>query len=81
MGLRVAGVFGFCIQLANHQKVKCLEIVKSLEAKAYSVKVVVMPARLGVCPIILGRPWLHAVNVMYGAQFNLIILPPKNAQL
>ena len=48
MGLAVAGVSGFRIRLANHQKVKCLGIVKSLEVEAYIVKIVVdfhvMPA-------------------------------------
>ena len=31
MGLAVAGVSGFCIQLTNHQKVKCLGVVRGLE--------------------------------------------------
>ena len=58
MGLVVAGVSGFCIRLANHQKVKCLlGVVKSLEVEAYIVKTVVdfhvMPAGLGAYPIIL----------------------------
>ena len=35
------GVSRFCIQLANHQKVKCLGVVKSLEVEAYAVKAVV----------------------------------------
>ena len=54
--------------MANHQKVKCLGIVKSLEVEAYAVKAVVdfhvMPAALGAYPIILGRPWLRAVNAV-----------------
>ena len=61
MGLTVAGVSGFRIRLANHQKVKCLGVVKSLEIEAYAVKSVVdfhvMPIGLGAYSILLGRPW------------------------
>ena len=68
MGLVVAGVSGFRIRLANHQKVKCLGVVRDLEVEAYAVKTVVdfhvMPAGLGAYPIILGRPWLRAVNAV-----------------
>ena len=68
MGLAVTGVSGFRIRLANHQKVKCVGMVKSLEVEAYAVKTLVdfhvMPAGLGAHPIILGRPWLRAVNAV-----------------
>ena len=68
MGLTVAGVSGFRIRLANHQKVKCLGVVRDLEVEAYAVKTVVdfhvMPAGLGAYPIILGRPWLRAVSAV-----------------
>ena len=64
----MAGVSGFCIRLANHQKVRCLGIVKNLEVEAYAVKTVcdfhVMLAGLGAYAIILGRPWLRAVNAI-----------------
>ena len=68
MGLVAAGVSRFCIILANHQKVKCLGVVRHLEVEAYAVKTVVdfhvMPAGLGAYPIILGRPWLRAVSAV-----------------
>ena len=68
MGLVVAGVFGFCIRLANHPKVKCLGVVRDLEVEAYAVKTMVdfhvMLVGLGAYPIILGRPCLHAVNTI-----------------
>ena len=68
MGLAMTGVSGFCIRLANHQKVKCVCMVKSLEVEAYAVKTLVdfhvMPAGLGAYPIILGRPWLRAINAV-----------------
>lgn len=64
MGLAIAGVSGFRIRLENHQKVKCLGVVRRLEVKSYAVKMVVdfhvMPAGLGAYPIILGRPWLQS---------------------
>ena len=54
----MVGVSGFCIQLIIHQKVKCLGIMKSLEIKAYGVKLVadfhVVLDSLGAFPIILG---------------------------
>ncbi|WP_219823825.1 hypothetical protein, partial [Enterobacter cloacae complex sp. CH23B] len=40
MGLTVTGVSGFQIRLANHQKVRCLGVVKILEDEAYYAKVV-----------------------------------------
>ena len=57
MGLTVARLSRFCIRLANHQKVKCLGMVKSLEIEAYAVKSVVdfhvMPDGLGASPMSL----------------------------
>ena len=68
IGLAVASVSSFCIRLANHQKVKCLGVVKSLEVEAYVVKSIVdfhvMTIGLEAYPIILGRPWLHAINAI-----------------
>ena len=68
MGLKVSGVSGFRIRMANHQKFKCLGVVKDLEVEAYHVKTMVdfhvMLAGLGAYPIILGRPWLCAVRAV-----------------
>lgn len=67
-GLRVFGVSGFRIRLANHQKVICLGMVKELKVEFFNVKAMVnfhvMPAGLGAYPIILRRPWLRAVGVV-----------------
>ena len=67
-GLTITGNSGFKIRLANHQKVKCLGMVKNLELEVFSVKALVnfhvMPAGLGAFPIILGRPWLRAVGAI-----------------
>ena len=61
MGLVVANVSSFCIRLTNHQKVKCLGVVRNLEVKVYVVKTTmdfhVMPAGLGSYPTTLSRPW------------------------
>lgn len=69
LGLTIFGVSRFCIRLANHQKVKCLGLIKNLEVKAYDVKVVVPNfhvtlAGLGAHPIILGRPRLQVVGAI-----------------
>ncbi|RYA73815.1 hypothetical protein DD595_24815, partial [Enterobacter cloacae complex sp. 4DZ3-17B2] len=81
MGLTVAGVSGFRIRLANHQKVKCLGVVKSLEVEAYDAKAVVdfhvMPAGLGAYPIILGRPWLRVVGAVQDWRHGTISLYGK----
>ena len=81
MGLTVTGVSGFRIRLANHQKVKCLGVVKNLEMEAYDVKAVVdfhvMPAGLGAYPIILGRPWLRAVGAVQDWRHGTISLYGK----
>ena len=68
MELEIASVSGFCIQLVNQKKVKCLGIVKSLEVEAYVLKAVVdfhvMLEVLGAYSIILMRPWLREVNAI-----------------
>ena len=79
----VAHVSRFCIQLVSHQKVKCLGIVKGLEVEAYAVKTMVdfhvMPACLGAYPIILGRPWLRAVNAVQDWRRGTISLGGRNS--
>ena len=61
-GLKSTGTFGFCIRLANHQKVKCLGMIEKLEVEVFNVKASIdchiMPVGLGAFPLILGRPWL-----------------------
>lgn len=63
--MAIAGNSGFHIQMANHQRVKCLGMVQNLEIEVFDVKALVnfhvMPAGLGAFPIILGRPWSRAV--------------------
>ena len=65
-GLAIASNSDFFIRMANHQKVKCLGLVQSLEIEVFEVKTFVsfhvMPARLRAFPIILGRPWPQAVG-------------------
>lgn len=77
-GLIIAGNSGFKIRMANHQKVKCLGMVKDLELEAFSVKTLVnfhvMPAGLGAFPIILGRPWLRAVGALQDWRKGIITL-------
>ena len=79
----MAGVSVFCIQLANHQKVKCLGIVKGLEVEAYAKKRMVnfyfMPADLGSYCIILGRPWLRTMNTVQDCRHKTISLGKKNS--
>ena len=81
MGLKVARTLGFCIQMANLEKVKCLGVVKDLEIKAYDVKIMVnfhvMPIGLGAYPIILRRPWLHAVGAVQDWRRGIISLYGK----
>lgn len=80
-GLKVAGSSGFRIRMANHQKVKCLGIVKDLEIEVFNVKTLVnchvMPASLGAFPIILGRPWLRAVGAIQNWRKGTINLSNK----
>ena len=81
MGLKVSGVSGFRIRMANHQKVKCLGVVKDLEVEAYHIKTMVdfhvMPAGLGAYRIILGRPWLRAVRAVQDWRSGTISLYGK----
>ena len=81
MGLKVAGASRFHIRMENHQKVKCLGVVKDLEIKAYDVKTMVnfhvMLADLGAYPTILGRPWLRAVGAVQDWRSGIISLYGK----
>ena len=82
MGFKITKVSGFRIRLANHQKIKCLGIVKGLEMEAYGVKTVsdfhVMSAGLGAFAVILGRPWLRAVHAVQDWKRGTISLSGKS---
>ena len=56
LGLIISGDSRFCIHMANHQKVKCLGVVRDLEVEAYALKTVVDFHVMPAYPIILGRP-------------------------
>ena len=77
-GLTISGNSGFRIRLANHQKVKCLGMIKDLDIEVFDVKALVnfhvMPAGLGAFPIILGRPWLRAVGAIQDWRKGIITL-------
>lgn len=80
-GLKLSGSSSFKIRLANHQKVKCLGVVKDLVVEIFDVKALmnfhVMPTRLGAYPIILGRPWFRAVGAIQDLRKGEITLYNK----
>ncbi|MCO5587631.1 hypothetical protein L7F22_041580 [Adiantum nelumboides] len=74
-GVRLLNVIG------KPAKIKFFGVVKSLEVEAYDAKAVVnfhvMPAGLGAYPIILGRPWLHAMGAVQDWRYGTISLYGK----
>ena len=66
--------------MANNVSVKCVGVCKKVKITVCGVKVVVdmyvIPAREEGYPIILGRPWLSAMNARLDWEKGTLILKP-----
>ena len=66
LGLEVQGKFEYKAKLANNVSVKCVGVCRGVKVTVCGIKVVanmyVIPAQGEGYPVILGRPWLIAMN-------------------
>ena len=66
LGLEVHGKSEFKAKMANNVSVKCVGVCKGIKVTVCGIKVAVdmyvIPAKGEGYPIILGRPWLIAMN-------------------
>ena len=66
LGLEFQGKFEYKAKLANNVSVKCVGVFKGVKVTICGIKVVVdmyaIPTQGEGYPIILGRPWLIAMN-------------------
>ena len=68
LGLEVQGKFEVKAKMANNVSVKCVGVCKGVKITVCGLKVAtdmyVIPAKREGYPVILGRPWLIAINAM-----------------
>ena len=66
LGFKVHGKTEFKAKMANNVSVKCVEVCRNVKIVVFGIKVgvdlYVLPAKGEGYPIILGRPWLIAMN-------------------
>ena len=66
--------------MANNVSVKCVGVCKAIKVTVYGIKVAVdmyvIPAKGEGYPIILGRPWLIAMNARQNWEKGTLILNP-----
>ena len=80
LGLEVHGKSQFKAKMANNVSVKCVGVCKNVKITVCGVKVAVdlyvIPAKGEGYPIILGRPWLIAMNARQDWEKGTLILKP-----
>ena len=82
LGLEVHGKLEFKAKIANNVSVKCVGVCKAIKVTACGIKVAVdmylIPAKGEGYPIILGRPWLIAMNARQDWEKGTLILNPPS---
>ena len=80
LGLEVHGKSEFKAKMANNVSVKCVGVYRVIKVTVCGIKVVVdmyvIPAKGEGYPIILGRPWLIAMNARQDWEKGTLILNP-----
>ncbi|MCO5604261.1 hypothetical protein L7F22_058425 [Adiantum nelumboides] len=80
LGLKISAPTPYKAKMANNVKVKCLGIVNGVRVKVYEVEVevdvYVMPTKGEGYPIILGRPWLMAMQARQDWGTRILELSP-----
>lgn len=80
VGLEVQGKSEFKAKMANNVAVKCVGFCRNVKITVCGVKVAVdmyvIPAKREGYPIILGRPWLMAMNARQDWEKGTLILKP-----
>ena len=68
------------VKLANSSSIKCVGIIHDLKIKVFDVEVAidmyVIPARGEGYLVILGRPWLNAMNARQDWEKGTLVLKP-----
>ena len=71
--------------MANNVSVKCVGVCKGVKVTVYGVKLAVdmyvIPAKGEGYPIILGRPWLIAMNARQDWEKGTLVLKPPGQRL
>ena len=80
LGLEVHGKSEFKAKMANNVSVKCVGVCKKVKITVCGIKVAVdmyvIPAKGECYPIILGRPWLIAMNARQDWEKGTLVLKP-----
>ncbi|MCO5585721.1 hypothetical protein L7F22_039657 [Adiantum nelumboides] len=80
LGLKISAPAPYKAKMANNVKVECLKIVNAVRVKVCEVEVevdvYVMPTKEEGYPIILGRPWLMAMQARQDWGIGMLELSP-----
>ena len=80
LGLEVHGKSEFKAKMANNVSIKCVGGCKGIKVTIFGIKVAVdmyvIPAKGEGYPIILGRPWLIAMNARQDWEKGTLVLNP-----
>ena len=81
LGLEVHDKSEFRAKMANNVSVKCVGVCKNVKVTVCGIKVgvdlYVLPAKGEGYPIILGRPWLIAMNARQDWEKGTLVLKPQ----
>ena len=81
LGLEVHGKTEFKAKMANNVSVKCVGVCRNVKIVVYGIKVgvdlYVLLAKGEGYPIILGRPWLIAMNAKQNWEKGTLVLKPQ----
>ena len=80
LGVEVSGPSTYRAELAKNVIVKCVGVINDVKIKVCGIKVAidvyVMPSKGEGYPVILGRPWLIAMQVDQDWETRLLVLKP-----
>ena len=80
LGLEVQGKSKFKAKMANNVSVKCVGVCIRVKITVCGIKVAIamyfIPAQGEGYPIILGRPWLIAMNARQDWKTGTLVLKP-----
>ena len=78
LGLEVSGPSTFRAKLVNNVTIKCLGVIHDVKVKGCGIEAVVdtyvMPSKGEGYPIILGRPWLMAMQATQDWEAGLLVM-------
>ena len=85
LGMEVQGKSEFKAKMANNVSVKCVGVCRGVKITVCGIKVAVdmyvIPAKGEGYPIILGRPWLIAMNARQDWEKGTLVLRPPGEKV